>query len=144
MVNEEKKKLIGWIDSIGHSYDTELAIPLHLYFNGNDEKCCIITCNTIRAGSAEEFYTRLKEIERRTDVNSVWIRFYDYDDALKFDDCWINSDGIWIVTTASKEDVMDWLDDFEPTESYYEDDFSSYRNPPEIPTGFKMVGISWD
>ncbi len=143
-MDEEKKKLIEWIDSVGHSNDSELAISLDLYFHGNYEKCCTITCNTIRAGSAEELYKRLKEIESRSDVDSIWIRFYDYEDALEDDDSWINSDTIWIITTKSKEEVLSWLADFEPTESYYGDSLSSFRNLPNIPKGFKMVGVSWD
>jgi len=144
LMNKEKKKLIDWIDSIGHSFDTELAIPLDLYFKGNYETCCCITCNTTRAGSAEELYEHLKKIESRSDVFSIWVRFYDYKDALKFDDCWINSDGIWIVTVKNKEEVLGWFGEFEPTESFDEDSLSIFRNSLAIPNGFNMVGVSWD
>jgi len=141
---EARQKLIDWIDSIGHSYSTETAIPLDLYFAGNTEQFCIITCNTSKGISAERLHKELCAIRDRDDVESIFVRFTSYDDALVDEDTWINSDTVWIVTTASAEHVSEWVGDLCPSDVYEEVVDDSFVNPPAIPPGYRMVAVWWD
>jgi hypothetical protein len=133
---EARQRLIEWIDKIGHSYQTETAIPLDMYFTGNDEECCIITCNTGEHISSNYLYTQLAEVRNRQEVNDVLVRFYDYDDALQDDDIWINADTVWVVTCASVADVSKWVDHLCPSDIHEEEIGTNFVNPPEIPAGY--------
>lgn len=141
---EARQRLIEWIDKIGHSYQTETAIPIDMYFTGNDEECCIITCNTGENISSNYLYSQLAEVRNRPEVKDVLVRFYDYDDALQDDDIWINADTVWVVTCASVADVSKWVDHLCPTDIHEEEIGTNFVNPPEIPAGYRMVAIWWD
>ena len=60
---------------------------------------------------------------------------YDYGDALKYGDCWINADTVFVVTTASVDAVRVWFTPLECTEILEETDLTKFKNLPLVPSG---------
>lgn len=146
MIDQAKKKaLIEHIKRLETSREQEeLLLPPSLYFDGYDEPECTIAANNIEPISTSRFLSRLQEIQQRPDVSAVFIRFYDYDDAEQSEDCWINSDSIYLVTTASLQDVKEWFRDFEVTDVWAEGDCSRFIGLPGISDGSRLVAVWWD
>jgi hypothetical protein len=46
-------------------------------------------------------------------VSGVFVRFYDYLDALEFEEAWVGSDTVCVITSAELAQVQGWFADFE-------------------------------
>jgi hypothetical protein len=144
MIDQTKKKaLIDHIRQRQSSNDRELLLAPDLFFDGYDDEQCTV-CANIGSFSTAHFAARLQEIRKRPDVASVFIRFYDYDDALEFDDCWIGSDSVYLLTSASLDTVRDWFEDLEVSKVWDETDLTKFPDITEIPDGFRLVAAWWD
>lgn len=122
----------------------EILITLDDYFDGNDEENCIILANTDVNVSSKEFESFLRNIKKNDCVFDIFIRFYDYEDAIDFDDIWVNSDTIFIITTASTEEVKVWFEFYTPSSISEEIETKDFANLPSIPNGYKIISIWWD
>ena len=140
---EKKEKLIRHIQSREGS-GREILLSPERYFEGYEEEHCTICANNQRSVSTKEFLERLREIARRADVTGIFIRFYEYEDALKAETCWVGSDSVYVVTSAKSNDVQEWLSDFEPSTVSEETDVALFDGLPPIPPGFRLVQIWWD
>jgi hypothetical protein len=123
--------------------DKEIVITVDDYFDGNDESCCTILANAGQSSSAT-FERFLRQIKNRDDVSNMFIRFYSYDDALDDPDSWINSDTVFVVTSASFEEVERWFESMEPSSVEEETDLSQFANLPSILSGHKLIAVWWD
>jgi hypothetical protein len=140
---EKKEKLIRHIQSREGS-GREILLFLEHYFDGYEEEHCTICANSQKSVSTKEFSERLSEIGQRADVTGIFIRFYDYEDALNDETCWVGSDSVCVVTSAEPNEVQEWLSDFEPSTVTEETDVASFDGLPPIPPGFRLVRIWWD
>ena len=68
----------------------------------------------------------MREVQKRHDVSAVFVRFYDDSDAEEFEDSWIHSDTIYLVTKASLDAVRSWFSDFEVSDVWVESDLSKF------------------
>jgi hypothetical protein len=144
MIDQIKKRaLIEHIKQRQESNDRELLLAPHVYFDGYDDEQCTV-CANVGPFSTAQFVTRLREIRQRPDVAAVFIRFYDYDDALEFEDCWIGSDSVYLVTSASLETVRDWFEGLDVSEVWDESDITKFPDVSQIPDGFRLVAVWWD
>ncbi len=144
MIDQPRKKaLIEYIQQRQRSNDREILIALELYFDGYDDEHCAVSAN-VGPFTTTHFAARLREIRQRPDVLELLIRFYDYADALEFEDSWIGSDSVYVVTSASLNAVRDWFEDLEVSEVWDEPDLTRFPDLMQIPDGFRLVAVWWD
>lgn len=140
----KKQRLIEEIQRLQAAGAREILLSLAQYFDGNGEPWCNICANNIRPVSAEQMLTRLRQIEARSEVHSVWVRFYEYADALEDADLWVGSDSLYVVTRAEAATVRAWFADLEVTDVAEEDDLAGFAGLPPLPAGFRLVRVWWD
>ena len=144
MIDQAKKQaLIQHIKERQTSGESEILILPDLYFDGYDDEHCTI-CANVGPFPTPRFAARLREIRQRPDVSAVFIRFYDYADALESEDSWIGSDSVYIITSASLDAVRDWVADLGASEVWEETDVTKFRGLPEMGDGFHLVAVWWD
>ena len=144
MIDQAKKKaLIEHIKQRRKSNDREVLLAPDLYFDGYDEEHCTV-CANVGPFTTLHFAARLREIRQRPDVSAVFIRFFDYEDALECEDLWISSDSVYVITSASLETVRDWFEDLEVSDVWEESDVTKFPDVTKIPDGFHLVAVWWD
>jgi len=114
-------------------------LTLEEFFEGNQADGCIC-CNLSPMPSPADVHALLERIRARDDVADVRIEITMFDDP----DFWPFSDTVWIVTSASPDDVHSWFDDsIAPDEC---DDWAGEiaREQFPIPTGMHAVRCWWD
>lgn len=144
MIDQARKKtLIEHIKQRQKSNDREILLTPDLYFDGYDDKRCTV-CANVGPFTTSDFAAHLREVGLRPDVSAVFIRFYDYADAEEFEDSWIGSDSVYVVTSASLEAVRDWFKDFQVSDVWDETDLTKFPDLAHIPDGFRLVAVWWD
>ncbi len=99
----DRSKLLALLNknkTAGYSYDTETVLRIEEYFDGNDEAYSNICANSINPPSAQALKGYLLAIRAKPSVSDVFVRVYEIEDALAFNDAWIGSDTVFVVTTA--------------------------------------------
>ncbi len=145
MIDESKKRaLISHIKALQRVGPEEILLSPGEYFDGYTDQHCTICANNRNSVSTEAFRARLCEIAARTDVSGVFIRFYDYEDALQGAKCWINSDSVYLVTSAPIESVRKWFSDFEVSDVWVEPDPGKFRGLGSIAKDERLVAVWWD
>ena len=124
--------------------DKEIVMTLDDYFDGNDESCCIILANNTNLNSSADFERFLRQIKNRQDVSDIFIRFCSCDDALDDANTWINSDTVFVVTSASVDEVGKWFESMEASSVDEEIDLTKFSNLPPIQNGHKLIAVWWD
>ena len=124
--------------------EKEVVLSLNDYFDGDTSECCAILANTTKQLSSEACRHFLDGIASRPEVPHILIRFYDYEDALDFDDSWINSDTVFISTSASLTEVNEWFNPLEPTTVEEVIDTKGFANLPAVPSGHRLFAVWWD
>ena len=142
----KKLELIRKIRKVqGHApRPKEILISLEDFFDGNDEAPCGLLANTRVHLSAPQVAEHLRQVRSRADVSGCFIRFYDYDDALDFADAWVNSDTVYVVSSAGVDEIASWFAPLEPSDVRVEQDVEAFANAPTIPAGHAMVAVWWD
>ncbi len=144
MIDQAKKKaLIEHIKQREKSNAREILLAPDLYFDGYDDEHCTL-CANVGPFTTSHFAARLREIRQRPDVLAVFIRFYDYADALEFEDSWIGSDSVYVITSASLEAIRDWFADLQVSDIWEENDIAKFPDVSQIPKGFRLVAVWWD
>jgi hypothetical protein len=136
--------LIEKVKTIGYSYDSETVLTLEEYFDGNDQRCDSICANTENQPSARELQEFLLAIRAKPSVHEVLVRVYDFGDALRFQDAWIISDTVFVITNASVSEIEDWFRPLTPSDVYEEKNLDEFNNLPFIPKGFCLIAVWWD
>ncbi len=145
MIDQNKKRLlIEHIESFSATNAQEVMLDVDLYFDGYDESQCTICANNRVPISTSDFCKRLKHVQARKDVGGVFVRFYEYQDALDFDQCWIGSDTVYVITCANIDLVKEWFADLEVSDVWEEAELERFLNLPAIPYGHRIYAIWWD
>lgn len=146
MDQSEKFNLIKKIQEIESqcTREKEILISLDDYFRGNDENNCIILANTSVNLSSKEFEKYLRALKRKDNVMDIFIRFYDYEDASCYEDAWINSDTVFVITSADIQEVKSWFQELEPSSVDEEMYLNEFVNLPYIPWGYRIINVWWD
>jgi len=124
--------------------EKEIVLSLEDYFDNDTSGCCTILANTRNPLSGPAFRDFLASIDAKPEVSKVLIRFYSYEDALDFDDAWINSDTVYVSTSASASEVQTWFDALEPSAVEEVTDRSGFANLPSLPDGHALLAVWWD
>jgi hypothetical protein len=139
----KKAALIACIQS-REAPEREILIPFQQYFDGYEDDQCTICANNTRSISTGDFSERLQQIQERAEVEAVYVRFYEYDDALENEDLWIGSDSIYILAKADLSQVRDWFSGFGVSDVWEERDLAKFDGLDEIPPGYRLVAVWWD
>lgn len=149
MIEHEKKmaliRKIRRVQSQTHNgKEKEIVLSLEDYFDGDASDHCVILANTRNALSGPAFHNFLGSIAAKPEVSNVLIRFYDYEDALDFDDAWINSDTVYVSTSASAAEVKTWFESLEPSSVEVVTNRTGFANLPSLPHGHALFALWWD
>lgn len=126
----------------GHPDDPDTPRPLlslDEFFEGN-EYVGSIGCNLEGEPAPSVFYELFKRIAARPDVKDVRVKITAFDDP-----DWPFSDTVYVMTSASAEEVATWFDDdLRPDETWEgflaDEDYEPY----EVPVGTRPVACWWD
>jgi hypothetical protein len=125
----EQKKLGG-----------EIAVPLKLFFEGNDDRGSI-GCNLgENQPEIEDFYQTLARLTERPEVQDVWVRITDSSD----DESWPYSDTIYVISSLPQSEIESALHNL-----MFDEVFAGWMcgKPVSIPeprSGFAAYSIWWD
>jgi hypothetical protein len=123
----------------------DLATPrpeltLEEFFEGN-EHTGSIWCNLSNAPHPREICALFKAMRARPNVADVRVEITMFDDP----EGWPFSDTIWIVTSASPEEVKAWFDAyFAPDDCDHGWADGAKREAFDVPEGMRAVRCWWD
>ena len=143
----DRTKLLALVDKIkaaGYSYDTETVLTIEEYFDGNDEAYENICANNEKPPSTQVMQDFLLSVRAMPSVSDVFVRVYGFEDAVAHQDAWINSDTVFVITSASDIEVEEWFRQLTPSEVSEETRLGRFNNLPAIPEGFRLVAVWWD
>jgi hypothetical protein len=134
-------KLVARIGDVNNPTHPRPLVTLAEFFEGNDDYGSI-GYNLPDSPSPQEWYTLLKEMAARSEVRDVRIAV----NQLEVPEEWPSTDTIWVITTASPEEVQSWL-----PEKLRPDDvilgFKDWPGPYEkydVPVGYRAIGLWYD
>lgn len=118
----------------------EIVVSLEDFFTGNDDRGSI-GCNLGEKQPAiAEFYQMLRDIRSKPNVQDVLVRIYDYDDPTS----WPYTDTVYIVSSASHEEVKKWVAPLLPDEVHTEWMYGKPPAAPEVKSGMTPYSVWWD
>ena len=126
----------------GHPDDPRTPSPLLTLAEFFGDNTCVgsICCNLSPVPRPAQVHSVLKAIEARPDVAEVRVKITMFDDP-----AWPFSDTIYVMTTASPEEVRSWLDEeLQPDEIWEGFASGETYEAYDIPAGFRPVGVWWD
>lgn len=137
-----RDRLVALITANGADSDKKSPIPfvsLEQFFEGNDDLGSI---GPSLPGDVmpSEFFSAFSHVRARPDVADVYVEILEHDDPQRWPYC----DTIWVVTSATPQDVRLWLPArLPPTGIMY--GFSCSRpEASKIPRGMRALGLYYD
>jgi len=129
------------VSRLGHPDESGTPTPLVTvdeFFEGNDDVGSI-GCNLESEPPPIVFYELFRAISRRPEVKDIRIQITMFDNPE-----WPFSDTVYIMTTASPEQVASWFpDELKPDETW-EGFVDQAFEPYEVPAGYKPIACWWD
>lgn len=126
----------------GDVNDQETPRPLltaEEFFEGNDVAGSI-GCNLLPVPSPHQFYEVLKGISAKSEVADVRVQVSMFDDPE-----WPFSDRVWVITSASPEDVAIWFpESLRPDECVAGWDEGTTCESCAVPQGMRPIACLWD
>ena len=123
----------------------EVATPRPLltieeFFEGNTDAGSI-GCNIYPEPPApEQFYAFFQRIAARADVKDIRVRVTDVNEGE-----WPFADTVYVMTSASPNEVMSWFDDaMKPDETWEGFRADEAYEPYVVPQGVRAVACWWD
>lgn len=119
----------------------EPVVSLESFFEGNDDLGSI-GCNLIDHPGVQRFFTVLRDVRERPEVTDVWVGINE----MLGGDEWPFSDHVYVVTSASADDVLRWT-----AALYPEPEVASgwWNDTPPVkpipaPEGMRVLTLWWD
>jgi hypothetical protein len=139
---ERRRRLVEKIKSTSWkpSRNPGPTVTLEEFFEGNDDSGSI-GCNLVPTPSPADFYRILSEIRSRNDVQDVLVEIRDMEDT---EGIWPFSDTVFVLTSATPEDLKKWLKPLSPDEVGH---FPAEHIPKDLPPanpGINVFGAWWD
>jgi hypothetical protein len=124
---------------VNRSVTPRPLLTLEEFFEGND-RAGSICCNLSPMPAPADVYAILRRLRERADVADVRVQVTQFDDPQ-----WPFSDTVWIITTATPQEVKSWFDkSIAPDRTW-----SGWRKdmivePLDMPAGMQPVACWWD
>jgi hypothetical protein len=119
---------------------SEIAVPLELFFRGNDDPGSI-GCNLGEGGpTVARFYQILKNLLGRSDIQDVWVRIADASDK----NSWPYSDTVYVIAALSQREMEELLEPLQFSEVTAGWMYDKPSSVPEPKVGFTPYSIWWD
>ena len=144
-----RQKLLERIGDINDFTRPRPLVTLEEFFEGNDDYASIGYNFYPDQPAPAEFYEVFLAIRQRDDVADVRVEVKDLEDP----EGWPATDTVWIITTASDDEVVAWLGErFAPDDAFsgfpQADPHAEYPTygveAYEVPAGQRALGIWWD
>lgn len=139
-----RQRLLARINQDGDINDPNTPSPLvtlEEFFEGNNDFGSIGYNFLPDQPAPAEFYAFFKGIRDKPEVADVRVEVKDLEDP----EGWPATDTVWIITSASPDDVAGWLG-----EKFHADEliegFQTARQiePYKVPEGMHAIGVWWD
>ncbi len=117
-----------------------IVVSIEDFFDGNADEGAI-GCNMIPHPGLDHFRRVLTSIRDRPDVQDMLIEIVAIDD----DPSWPFSDTVWVISSASEQEVEEWMEPLHPDEVLR--GWGKAGKPPAAPEpreGTKVYGLWWD
>lgn len=136
-----RQRLLDRIGDINDFSKPRPLVTLDEFFVGNDDGGSI-GYNLPEPQGPGVFYVFLKTVASREDVGDVRVQVQDLEDP----DGWPSTDTIWIVTSASQDEVRGWFPDHLAPDAMLNgfDDSPASLEDCEIPSGMHAIGAWYD
>lgn len=120
------------------------VVSLEDFFIGNDEESSI-GCNLLNHPGLSFFFKTLMSIRNKNNVQDVLIEITDIDTLKEPYNEWAFSDRIYVISSASLEQVKDWLRYLSPNEVGEGWAISKpHPNAPTLLNDYKIYSAWWD
>ena len=116
------------------------VVTLELFFEGNDDVGSI-GCNLLNHPGVEKFYSTLKQIRDKSNVQNVLVEIMEYDEG---DDIWPFSERVYILANAQIDEVADWVKELEICDISAGYMYGQPKSAPELNEGYSVYSIWWD
>jgi hypothetical protein len=130
------------VNRLGNINDPETPRPLlsvEEFFDGNTHPGTI-GCNLENAPSPEQFHALFKAMAQRPDVHDIRVQITMFDDPE-----WPFSDAVYIMTSASPEEVFSWFpDELQPGGTWEGFPEGQAFEPYAVPPGARPIACWWD
>jgi hypothetical protein len=149
--NELRHEVLDRISELGGE-DAYPVVPLDLFFNGNNDAASFAP-NLEPHPGMDRIYSVLRSIAQRDNVSDVVMQIAE----VLPDPEWPYASSVYVITSASAEEVNEWAASIEPDEVSPEDadnygwlaygDRERSTPPPgapKIPAGYRSVILHWD
>jgi hypothetical protein len=142
MGTKKRVELINKIKKIGLPQDIKETpiVSLEDFFMGNDD-IGSIGCNLLDHPGTESFFKLLKEIREKDNVSGIFVGIYEIEE--EDETMWPFSEKVYIITSASKDDVKEWVMPLDVSE-VDEVKKSSLKPSPVVEDGFRIIQLWWD
>ena len=119
--------------------DESPIVSLEQFFYGNTDESSI-GCNLLNHPGIDVFNSVLLKIRKQENVQDVLIEIYEYEDVGE----WPYSERIYMLTSASKSEIEDWVKELGPTEvdEGWIDD--CVVGKPVLRNGYTVFNLWWD
>ena len=144
---DHRKALIEKLEELDRIDSEHLPIvTIDEYFIGNNEEECIAP-NQWGYGrpSVHDIYNHLKSIEKRPDVQGVYVGLHqDWGEALEDASLWPAAENIHIFSSASQEVADKWIDGLESDGIGTGWPYGKHAASPDPKPGYDVYTIYWD
>ncbi len=118
------------------------VVSLEDFFTGNNDRGSI-GCNLDQHPGLGRFFSVLRAIRSRPEVQDVLVTIYEYEEDDETN--WPFSERVYVLTTASADELAGWAKDLQPTE-VLDDGFvgGAPLAAPKLRPGIKVLSLWWD
>ena len=126
--------------------ETPPVVMLDEYFAGNTDEECIAP-NQVGDGRPplSDFYATFREIQEKPNVQAVLVGIHgDWSEALKYPESWPAAENIHIYTTASAEEVEEWIAGLASDGAGEGWPYGMHPAAPKPKPGYRVITVYWD
>ena len=118
---------------------TAPLVSLEEFFEGNKDENSI-GCNLMEHPGINTFYKVLLQIRNKPNVQDVFVEIMEVEE----DDYWPFSERVYILASASFDEIKNWVSILEPSE--VEEGYMFGKPPiaPDLQSNHKVFGVWWD
>jgi hypothetical protein len=134
-------KRINRNGDVNHAMTPRPLLSLEEFFEGNDSYASIGYNFYPDQPSPAEFYEFFKDIRNKPTVGDVVVEISQQE----VPEEWPSTETVWIIISASPEDVSGWLGERFRADEIFDGWISgNVREPYVLPGGMKPIGVWWD